>query len=54
MEEVILAYCSCCVMKLGIFLLLGAEFNGDFNLYLGEVKVTYLWVFCQCHHGLSS
>ena len=33
--------------------LLGAEFNGNFNLYLGEVKVIHLWVFSQCHYGLS-
>ena len=41
-------------MKGAIFFsLLGAEFNGNFNLYLGEVKVILLWVFCQCHYGLS-
>ena len=34
-------------MKGGIFFsLLGAEINGNFNLYLGEVKVIIpLWVF---------
>lgn len=51
MKQVILPFCSyrLCIKsneRGDFFSLLGAEFNGNFNLYLGEVKVIIpLWVF---------